>query len=76
MIRGEGDIPNCEMLYPEFINKKIDYLKLIKKRKAATTSRKLVDLKLPYISFETKLKVGGIWKVRKNIKRRGHHQKG
>lgn len=73
MIRGEGDIPNCEMLYPEFINKKIDYLKLIKKRKAATTSRKLVDLKLPYISFETKLKVGGIWKVRKNIKRRGHH---
>ena len=33
MIRGEGDIPNCEMLYPEFINKKIDYLKLIKRGK-------------------------------------------
>ncbi|CAX40164.1 Grc3 protein homologue, putative [Candida dubliniensis CD36] len=75
MVKGEGDIPNCEILYPNFINKKIEYLKSIKKKKKKSidTGEK-IDLKLPYISFETKSKIGGIWKVRKNIKRRGHRQ--
>ncbi|EMG48832.1 GRC3 Polynucleotide 5'-hydroxyl-kinase GRC3 [Candida maltosa Xu316] len=58
LIKGEGEIPPCELLHPDFLD--------------------LKNVSIPYMEFHNgkskkkKNKIGGIWKVRKNIMRRGH----
>ena len=58
MVKGEGDIPPAEFLKPEL-------LKSVSKKSADGS-----NLPLPYISFESN-KVAGVWKMRRNVMRRG-----
>ncbi|KAI5962595.1 GRC3 [Candida pseudojiufengensis] len=53
-IRGEGNLPSPEVLHPNFLHEN------------SSATKKYV----PYLSFKVKPKVGGIWKVRRNIIRK------
>lgn len=73
LVRGDGELPPSEMLMKELLAEHDNDVNRYNKRvrKGLITENENV-LKLPYISFENKNKVGGIWKVRRNIMRRGH----
>ncbi|KAI5957096.1 GRC3 [Candida jiufengensis] len=60
LVRGEGNLPAPEIMYPNFLQH-IDNSK--------TNTTKQVN-RIPYLSFKAKPKVGGIWKVRRNIIRK------
>lgn len=62
LIKGDGEIPSCEVLHPAFI---------AKLKNLPSTS----DVSFPYISTKTQTGLGGIWKVRRNVMRRGHARK-
>ncbi|CUM64495.1 uncharacterized protein PRCAT00002100001 [Priceomyces carsonii] len=60
LIKGDGEIPTTEMLNDDIV---FAYYKAKKKNK---------NPKIPYISWENQNRVGGIWKVRRNVMRRSH----
>lgn len=74
LVKGDGEVPGCEVLYPELVDLKVN---LIKQKKKNKDGIKINDFNFPYVNFEDKrMKIGGIWKVRKNIMRRSHnHQR-
>lgn len=74
IVRGDGEVPSCEVLHPKLVNLKIDSVKQKRRNKEGLKTN---DFNFPYVNFEEKrMKIGGIWKVRKNIMRRSHnHQR-
>ncbi|RLV90689.1 Polynucleotide 5'-hydroxyl-kinase GRC3 [Spathaspora sp. JA1] len=64
LIRGEGDLPSAEIFHPELVSKALNSNKQEHLSKAQTI--------YPYVSFERKPKLGGVWKARRNVMRRGH----
>ncbi|RCK62292.1 Polynucleotide 5'-hydroxyl-kinase GRC3 [Candida viswanathii] len=74
LVKGDGEVPSCEILHPDLVNLKVNSIKQKRKSKDGKVS----DFKFPYVNFEDKkIKIGGVWKVRKNIMRRSHnHQRG
>ncbi|RCK59158.1 Polynucleotide 5'-hydroxyl-kinase GRC3 [Candida viswanathii] len=74
LVKGDGEVPSCEILHPDLVNLKVNSIKQKRKSKDCKVS----DFKFPYVNFEEKkIKIGGVWKVRKNIMRRSHnHQRG
>lgn len=64
LVKGESDIPSSEILHPELIREfRGRMLVAMKHRREVPT--------FPYVSYNNK--VNGVWKVRRNILRRGHH---
>ncbi|KAK6453858.1 uncharacterized protein RJT20DRAFT_63840 [Scheffersomyces xylosifermentans] len=73
LVRGEGEVPSAEILNSRILSKKEQDLKTIatKKRKGEHVANELI-FPYPYVSFEGKNKIGGVWKIRRNVKRRAH----
>lgn len=67
LVKGEGEIPSAEILYENFISEH----ELLVTRSKGTSANSYK--KLPYITFENQ-KIGGVWKVRRNIMRRSHRR--
>lgn len=65
IVKGEGDIPSCEMLNPLLIS---DY----------TNKKRSLDeeepAEIPYVNFGDKAKVGGVWRGRRNIMRKNQQR--
>lgn len=59
IVKGEGEIPSCEMLNPELIS-------------GYRTSGETQEM--PYVSFVDKAKVGGVWRGRRNIMRKNQQR--
>ncbi|KAI5950049.1 GRC3 [Candida margitis] len=67
LVRGEGSIPPTELMYPGFLQN----------RSAAPLRRMRANLSephVPYLNTKGRTKVGGIWKVRRNILRKSHRK--
>lgn len=62
VVKGESDIPSCEVLMPQLLEK---YKKAYKK---ASKAKEPLPL-LPYVNYNNK--INGVWKVRRNVMRRG-----
>lgn len=58
LCKGEGKLPAVEFVSPSILRKQTS-----KHKKAAKNDA------IPYVNFETRNRVGGAWKVRRNIKR-------
>lgn len=71
LVKGDGDIPSQEILMPELVQQQISSLKKLKKSNSNVQDMK----KMPYVSFIAGNKVGGVWKIRRNIMRRSHRQR-
>ncbi|CAI5755850.1 unnamed protein product [Candida verbasci] len=61
---SDSEVPNYEMLYPNFLKLKQNAIK----------NGNGNNFDLPYINFEKNLKIGGIWKPRRNLMRRSHQR--
>jgi len=68
LVKGDGEIPSCEFLNPAVLKVHERQLRQTRGNKNITPSR------LPYISINGKSKLGGVWKVRRNVMRRGHQR--
>lgn len=67
-VKGDGDLPVPEVLMPQLVQQQLDIFKKQRKNKPVEQT------KMPYVSFESKNKVGGVWKIRRNVMRRGHQR--
>lgn len=71
LTRGEGEIPSSEFIMPELL--------LAQQKQMREQNKKGKGLnnisKIPYVSFDSKSRVGGVWKIRRNVMRRGHNIK-
>ena len=67
LVRGEGTIPPSELLYPKHF-----YMGAWSQSQlpAAISSK----VHVPFVNVKGKSKIGGIWKVRRNILRRSHRR--
>lgn len=71
LVKGEGDIPSCEMFLPELINQQ----QISRKRLLDGDDSEIDQIsELPYISFENKSKVGGVWRSRRNVMRKNQQR--
>ncbi|KAK6462737.1 hypothetical protein DFJ63DRAFT_336044 [Scheffersomyces coipomensis] len=71
LVRGEGELASPEILNPALILKKGKELKRLKSNKLKGNSPVVEStLTVPHVSFESKSKVGGVWRVRRNVQRR------
>ncbi|EGW35600.1 uncharacterized protein SPAPADRAFT_147029 [Spathaspora passalidarum NRRL Y-27907] len=66
LVRGEGDLPSAEILHPGLVSRASKR----NKQELLFGSQAL----FPYVSFERKPKLGGVWKVRRNVMRRGQQR--
>ncbi|KAI3402322.2 GRC3 [Candida oxycetoniae] len=64
LTRGEGDIPETEMIHPTFVKERISS----QSKHIPSKLKNPVDI--PYVNFDLKSKVGRVWKVRRNIMRK------
>lgn len=64
LVKGEGEIPNCELLNKDAF---LEFEQTQKLRKSRLQNKNL----LPFITLDGKAKNGGIWKIRRNVMRRG-----
>ncbi|ODV81180.1 uncharacterized protein CANTADRAFT_30064, partial [Suhomyces tanzawaensis NRRL Y-17324] len=73
LVKGDGEIPSIEMLNPIIAKEHESEVKLLnhQKKKVEDKSTNRIH-KIPYMNFESKRKVGGVWKVRRNIIRKSH----
>lgn len=75
LVKGDGDIPSPDLLMFDMLLKQQEDLKrLNKKRKKNPNVDDKDVLKIPYVTFENKNKIGGIWKTRRNVMRRSHQR--
>ncbi|KAK6202966.1 uncharacterized protein RJT21DRAFT_82830 [Scheffersomyces amazonensis] len=75
LVKGEGEIASPEILNPYIISKKTKQLaRLSKKRRSGIASSDESVISIPYVSFEAKNKVGGVWRIRRNVQRRSHQR--
>lgn len=63
LVRGEGEIPSSEIL---------NLTLLIKQISSQSAKSNIIPVPYPYVSFEKKSRIGGIWKIRRNVKRRAY----
>lgn len=76
-VKGEGEIPNSELLMPKLVQNQVGILKKLKKKNNTLQSQdqKLNKTIMPYVNFvNSGTKVGGVWKIRRNIMRRSQRQ--
>lgn len=71
LVKGEGEIPSPEILSEELISEHELFMNRLKGGSGEANYDK--KRKLPYISFQNQ-KIGGVWKVRRNILRRSHRR--
>lgn len=69
LTRGEGELPSSEFLMTELLQIKENKLEECKKKKKLYPPDAEGDV-LPYVAFGSKSRVGGTWKIRRNVKRR------
>ncbi|CUM55944.1 Polynucleotide 5'-hydroxyl-kinase GRC3 [Debaryomyces fabryi] len=75
LVKGDGDIPSPELLMFDMLLKQQEDIKKLNKRRRKNPNLDDKDvLKIPYVTFENKNKIGGIWKTRRNVMRRGHQR--
>ncbi|KAG7661014.1 GRC3 [[Candida] subhashii] len=75
LVRGEGELPSIEVLNPELVSQQVKSMKRKRKRIKAGKNDDSDDIfTMPYVSFEAKSKVGGVWKARRNVMRRSHQR--
>lgn len=67
LLRGEGSIPPIELMYPQF-HQTGTTMPLQRPRVVSSKAH------VPYINTKGRTKIGGIWKVRRNILRRSHRR--
>lgn len=71
LVRGDGEIPSCELLNPGMLSSHKRHLNVYHDHKRLGAAADLVKPVLPYISLDGKERVGGVWRVRRNIGRKG-----
>lgn len=75
LVKGDGDIPSPELLMSDMLLRQQDDIKKLNKRRKKNPNVDDEDvLKIPYVTFENKNKIGGIWKTRRNVMRRSHQR--
>lgn len=69
LVKGEGELPSSEFLMTDLLQIKENKLEECKKKKKLYPSDTEGDV-LPYVAFGSKSRVGGTWRIRRNVKRR------
>ncbi|CAN3376703.1 hypothetical protein DIURU_000521 [Diutina rugosa] len=71
LVKGEGEIPPCELLNPGMLSSHKRHLDVYNDHKKSGAATDLVKPVIPYVSSDDKERVGGVWRVRRNIGRKG-----
>lgn len=72
LVKGDGEIASFEFLHPALLMEHERQVKGVVLRRGGGESNEDWRIrKMPYVSFEGKKKVGGVWKVRRGVTRRG-----
>jgi polynucleotide 5'-hydroxyl-kinase GRC3/NOL9 len=66
LVKGDGDLPSPEILMPALVQRQLGALKRLRKHLEETPPQ------MPYVDFVGGKRIGGVWKIRRNIMRRGH----
>lgn len=69
LVKGEGEVPNCELLNKDILIDTERTKRTLAKRYAGKTSKPTDQI--PYITLDGKPKHGGVWRIRRNVMRRG-----
>lgn len=71
LVKGEGEIPECELLNKDILINIERKTKLQKKKQNFNESKGTL-YQIPYITLDGKHKHGGVWRMRRNVMRRKH----
>lgn len=63
LVKGESDIPSCEILMPQLMDE-------FKKSYKKSFKSNLEVPSIPYVNYNNK--INGVWKIRRNVMRRSH----